>query len=154
MYVITRFFQDIILNLKQYKTHPENVKLAINYLFVAWLMHYVSIYILSQYIPLEGRFMTQMYFIGPAVFILVFSMRNWARMLCILCQALSITLYLFLLTLFAIAMNLKFGMICVVNLILFSLSTYFLARKETADYMKEEDRKLKAEIESRIKTEE
>ena len=63
-------------------------------------------------------------------------MKNWARVLCIVCNILIIFMYLFVGASFYSSGKIYFGVIALMNVALFSLATYFLMMGTSSAYYK------------------
>ena len=73
--------------------------------------------------------------IAVLVCFFVIRIKNWARVLGILANVLAISVYIFLVALF---FNHEIGLAILgaINLIFFSVCTFYLFKKETADFFK------------------
>jgi Zn-dependent protease with chaperone function len=115
------------------KMRPDTVKYGIIFLFCGWLGHYVFYFSkFSGEMPLKTTLLQLGVGIGICCF--VATLKRWARMLCLFFNIGIIALYaLYCLAYFQsnfYSLMLLTGLIAV----LFAISTYFLLKKETAQF--------------------
>jgi len=118
--------------IADFKESPQSVKSGLTVLVLAWVWHLISIH---RYF-LRGDDHWQQIVIGLLVCIFVFSIKNWGRVLCIVCNILIIALYLLLGAFYYSNGELRLGLIALFNVALFSLATYFLMLGSSAAYYK------------------
>lgn len=118
--------------IADFKESPQSVKSGLTVLVLAWVWHLISIH---RYF-LRGDDHWQQIVIGLLLCIFVFSIKNWGRVLCIVCNILIIALYLLLGAFYYSNGELRLGLIALFNVALFSLATYFLMLGSSAAYYK------------------
>ncbi len=118
--------------LADFKESPQSVKNGLTVLVLAWVWHLISIH---RYF-LRGDDHWQQIVIGLLLCIFVFSIKNWGRVLCIVCNILIIALYLLLGAFYYSNGEIRLGLIALFNVALFSLATYFLMLGRSAAYYK------------------
>ncbi|MCP4112791.1 MAG: hypothetical protein GY749_45895 [Desulfobacteraceae bacterium] len=125
----------------QFKEYPNSVKNGIIFLITGWICHYYFFYIFftRQTGEMPSKELWQQVAIGVFICYFVVKIKKWARVLCLLCNAFIIILYLCIFTLFISKIN--YVMISGANLILFSISSYYLAIKESSSFFKEYNKK-------------
>lgn len=119
--------------IEEFKAFPNSVRNAIVFLIAGWLWHYVSLY---RYFY-GGNIPFRQIVIGVSVCFFVFRIRNWARVLCIVCNILIVVMYLTVTVSFLTAGKTHYAMVAGFNVILFSLATYFLVVGESSRFFKE-----------------
>lgn len=118
--------------IADFRESPSSVKNGLTVFALAWVWHLVSIY---RYFLREGDHW-QHIVIGLLLCLFVFSIKNWGRVLCIVCNILVISLY-FLVGIFKYTNgDIRLGLIALLNVALFSLATYFLLLRSSAEYFK------------------
>jgi len=118
--------------IADYKESPPSVKNGLTVLMLAWVWHFISLY----HFFLNGQIPGNQIVIGLLVCFLVFLMKNWARVLCIVCNILIVFMYLFVGASFYGGGKIYFGVVALMNVALFSLATYFLMLGSSATYFK------------------
>lgn len=121
----------MIAFVSRFKSFPESVKSAIGFLYFSWIWLVVSWYYFRSEL-LEPRMLLS----GIALCVLVPMIKNWARVLCVLCNAfvilqISIPTYV----LFA-GDNYKMGVILGVNILFLLVTSYYLLCRQTAAFFK------------------
>jgi len=122
---------DMMEFVNKLKSFPENVKNAIVFLYFSWIWLVISWYYIRSEL-LEAR----MLICGIALCVLVPMIKNWARALCVLCNAFVILQLALPTYLFFVKGNYKLGLIWSVNIIFFLITSYYLLSKETAAFFK------------------
>jgi len=115
-----------------FKESPASVKNAFTVLVLAWAWHLISIY---RYF-LRGDDHWQHIVIGLLLCIFVFLIKNWGRVLCIVCNILIISMYLLVGAFQYSKGEVRLGLIALFNVALFSLATYFLVIGSSTAYFK------------------
>jgi len=118
--------------IADFKESPQSVKNGLTVLVLAWLWHFITLYRFF----LHGQIPGNQIVIGLLVCLFVFLMKNWARVLCIVCNILIVFMYLFVGASFYANGKIYFGVIALMNVALFSLATYFLMMGSSAAYYK------------------
>ncbi len=121
----------MIAFVSKFKSFPENVKNAIIFLYFSWIWLIISWY----YITAE-LLQTRMLISGIALCIFVPMIKNWARILCVLCNAFVIIQIAAPTYLWFDQQNYKPGFIWGVNILFFLITSYYLLNKETAAFFK------------------
>jgi hypothetical protein len=114
---------------------PKSVKNGILFLLVAWAAHFFLFYRIFQ-----SEIPTQMFYQQLAIAVMscffVTRLRNWARVLTIVGNSLIILMYLFIMTIFYTSGKVDLLLLSGLNIVLFGLSIYFLARSEASEFFK------------------
>lgn len=118
--------------IADFKESPPSVKNGLTVLVLAWIWHFISLYRFF----LNGQIPSNQIVIGLLVCVFVFLMKNWARVLCIVCNILIVFMYLFVGASFYGSGKIYFGVIALMNVALFALATYFLMLGSTSAYYK------------------
>ena len=118
--------------IEVFKGYPASVRNAIMFLCFSWLWHYVSLY---RYF-FHGDLPFNQIVIGVSICYFVFRIKNWARVLCIVCNILIIVMYLSLTFSFMTAAKTHFAAISGINVLLFSMATYYLFVGESSRFFK------------------
>lgn len=120
-----------------FQRYPQVVKVAVGSLVAGWALHLFYYYYL--FIHKTGaemaRFDYLMIGVGVAICFFVAAINKWARMLCIFFNLPIIFMYLALTLLQQASFGQRFitGSVAV----LFCLATYYLLKKETAEYFRQ-----------------
>ena len=120
----------------KFKEYPTGVKMGISFLVAGWILHYFYfIKFLMSGFPDKTIYLQLG--IGVSICYFVASINKWARALCIFFNFAIIVLYL--LIFFHYFSDNKYDLTILTGLVavLFSISTYFLAKKESSQYFKE-----------------
>ena len=125
----SHFMSDAI---EGFKESPPSVKNGFTVLVLAWAWHLVCIH---RYF-LRGDVHWQQIVMGLLVCAFVFLLKNWGRVLCIVCNILIISMYLLLGAYYYSNGEVRLGLIALLNVALFSLATYFLFTGDTAAFFK------------------
>lgn len=117
----------------QFQNYPQSVKVGIVSLVAGWAMHLTYYYV---YLTRSELVRTDYLMIGVGLGICFFvaAINKWARMLCLFFNAGIIFMYLAL----ALLLQADFGLRIFSGVVAggFCVSTYFLLKKETAEYFK------------------
>lgn len=119
--------------LEDFKTYPKSVQRGIVLLVTSWVWFYAALQFIAGFeIP------AKMFWVGGSIVLLAGSMKNWARLLCILCNIMAIIYCVFLAV--AIHFGQSEGTAFVTTLstsaILFAIPTYFLSIKSSSEFYK------------------
>jgi hypothetical protein len=121
-----------MIQLEEFKESPPSVKNGLTVQILAWIWHFISYYYFFGIRPIPQNQIA----IGIAVCVFVFSLKNWGRVLCILCNIMVGIEYL----IGGIGLyernQIYLGLIALMNVSLFSLASYFLLQKSTRDFYK------------------
>lgn len=120
----------------KFKAFPPSFQKSFFFLISAWGCHFAFIYYYFTISTgeLPSDILTQQAVIGGLILILLFIVKKWARILCILCNVLIVVLYGFVVAL--VYQNKLFIFLCIATIILFCLSTYWLVVKETGEFFR------------------
>jgi len=122
-----RIFED-------YSTYPPSVKKSIIFTVIAWGWFYITLLIMDN-VSESYAISRREVMIGVCIIVLLASMKNWARMICLLGNVMSIIyIAVFMFVLFNLKMIVTFMGIDIVLLI---LSSYYLFIKSTSDFFKQ-----------------
>ena len=125
-----------------FKIFPIQVKLGILFLLLSWICNFFFLYmfwLVAQQRGIEfsyGRILVQMVVIVVLIFFYAVRIRNWARILSLTGNIIAITLYALLSYHFFHIEDIYLGMTAVLNVIMFTACSYFLFKRETADFYK------------------
>ena len=115
-----------------FQSFPSSAKNGIILLIAAWSWLLFTIY--RYFLP--GEIPDRVLVAGIMACTLIFKVRSWARVLCILGSVLAILVHIqFAMHFFMVGDTLK-GMVAVITIALFSASTIYLAIPQTARYYK------------------
>jgi O-antigen ligase len=119
----------------KFKTYPNNVKKAIVCLTLGWIVHLIFYF---KFLPGEvlARSDVLMVAVGLLVCFFVASINPWARMLSLFGNIVILVTYLYLAML--VFQKPAFGLQVMTTsvIVLFSLATYYLLRKDTAEFFR------------------
>ena len=119
----------------KFETYPSNVKKAIVCLTLGWIVHLVFYF---KFLPGEvsARSDVLMVAVGILVCFFVASINTWARMLSLFGNIIILVTYLYLAML--VFQKPAFGLQVMTTtvIVLFALATYFLLRKDTAEFFR------------------
>jgi hypothetical protein len=118
---------------EDFKTYPPSVQKGLVLLAAGWLWFYVTVgFVAGIQIP------PRMYIVGLSVLLLAGSMKNWARLLCIMCNGMAI-LYFVVLAIDIYRSQAK-GSTLVLSLlfgaVLFALPIFFLSIHPASEFYK------------------
>jgi hypothetical protein len=133
--------------LDDFKAFPNSVRNGLLFLVIGWIWHYFSLY---RYF-FNGNIPFNQIVIGVSICYFVFRIKNWARVLCLVSNSLIILMYLSVTYSFFVMGKPHLGVVSGLNVILFSIATYFLAIGESSGFFKERSPRPteKAETESK-----
>ena len=118
--------------LAHFQSFPSSAKNGIILLIAAWGWLLFSIY----WYLLPGEIPDRVLVGGIMACTLIFKARNWARVLCILGNVLAILVHIqFAIHFLTIGISIQ-GIVCVITIALFTVSTVFLALPQTAEFYK------------------
>ena len=119
----------------KFKEYPTSVKIGISFLVAAWILHYFYFlkFLMSEF-PIKTIYLQLG--IGVSICYFVASINKWARSLCIFFNFAIIVLYLLIFYLHFSQNKYDLTFIAALIAVLFSISTYFLAGKESSQYFK------------------
>ena len=120
--------------IKEFKDFPLSVKNALLLVFISWGWCFLILY-LYLYHPPE-RIPYRQAISGVAICISVLTIKNWARMLCLLCNVMIIIQFLPVFLTHTMNDNIIPGIVIGLNLILFGISSYYMFTKTTAEFFK------------------
>lgn len=121
----------------QFQQYPQPVKIAIVSLAAGWALHLCYYYYFFIH-PTGAELARSDYLmiaIGVAICFFVAAINKWARMLCIFFNVGIILMYLAL----ALVQQSSFGLRVLSGVVagIFCLATYYLLKKETAEYFQQ-----------------
>ncbi len=120
-----------------YSTFPKSAKNGILFLLLGWVWHFLLLYMLmGSGLNIESQDWLRLSVIALLVCFFTIRVRNWARVLCILANALIISLYVLATIHFYNIGKTNFAFFSVINVVLYSFSSYFLFIRETSDFFK------------------
>lgn len=126
--------KDMLRIFDDFKTYPVSVQKGLVLLLLSWIWFYAALGVVA-----DIRIPNRMLLTGVFVLLLAGSMKNWARLLCIMCNGMA---FLFCLTyafdVYRLAGG-SFGTLPVTLLLgagLFALSAYYLLIKPSAEFYK------------------
>ena len=122
-----RIFED-------YNGYPPGVKRAIVFTVLAWVWFYVCLKMIEG-VSETYTISTRDIMIGASILVLLATMKHWARMICLLGNAMAI-----LNTIVFMVGLIKYKLIVTllgIDIVLMTLSCYYLVIKSTADFFKQ-----------------
>jgi len=119
----------------KFKEYPTSVKMGISFLIAGWILHYFYFlkFLMSEF-PIKTLYLQLG--IGVSICYFVASINKWARSLCIFFNFAIIVLYLFFSMLYINNSKYDSAFFTVLVVVLFSISTFYLTRKESSQYFK------------------
>ena len=124
----------MLRSIDEFKDYPPSVKKAVGFTAAAWVWFYLPLLLMdksSEAFVLERRFLM----IGVCMLALTASMKNWARMVCIMGNVMAALFFTFALI---VLINLKvIGLLLFVNVVLLLLSTVFLIVRPSAQFYRD-----------------
>ena len=121
----------------KFGTYPRNVQKAIGYLTLGWILHFVVYF---GFLPGEALARNDylMLVVGFVACYFVAGINNWARMLSLFG---NVIIFLNYLPLVLVLNKAGFGLqvLTTAVIVLFVLATYYLLRKDTADFFRSYD---------------
>jgi len=133
----------------KFDTYPTFIKMAIVSLTLGWLIHLVFYYKFFTGETL-ARHDYLMFTVGIAICFFVAGINKWARPLCLFFNLIIILYYLVMLYGFWYESDVDRGVVSFTVLVLFSLSTYLLLRRDTITYFKTFNQEPSAEGENQV----
>ena len=117
-------------NISQWRTMPVTVLAGIGLWAISWLLFLVYIYRLTQ----DSSWVSKL--TVALVILSIFLLRggNWARIIVLMSNAMSVLFLLFLAFTLFVSSNANGAFLVSVDLAAFCLSTYFLLNRGTADF--------------------
>ena len=112
--------------------YPKSVRQAVIFTVFSWLFFLLSLY---TYLT-PGILDTRIAICAAVAIYFVYSVRNWGRMISLMGNAMAILYALFLCAIFVMGDKPMLAVLCAVNILLFSVASYFLIIKETANFFK------------------
>jgi len=119
----------------KFKEYPTSVKMGISFLIAAWISHYFYFlkFLMSEF-PLKTLYLQLG--IGVSICYFVASINKWARSLCIFFNFAIIVLYLFFSIMYFNISKFDLAFFTILVVVFFSISTFYLTRKESSQYFK------------------
>lgn len=115
--------------IHNHRYFPPSVKTGFRFLIAGWAVFYLALYIILQNaIPLK------LLVIGPLMLLTILKVVNWARMLCLMCNAMVILYALFFMVLFKTD-PIKFTSL-LIAVILFATASYYLLVPASSQFFK------------------
>ena len=120
--------------------YPRQVKLAILFLCLAWLLHYVFyfVYLFDRAAGLQNTEYLQLG-VGAGICVIVAGIKRWARMMSIFFNVGMLGMYLFLAFVYNKMENREAAVLAALVFVLYALATVFLLNRQVADYFKQRD---------------
>ncbi len=115
----------------KFTTFPKSVQTGIILLVASWCWFYYSLY----YVFLNQEISGKLLIVGPMICFAVFRIVNWARILCLASNAMVIVWCLIFALAFYNSNWTKFGAASI-SVVLFGLTSYYLAIKESSVFFK------------------
>jgi len=119
----------------KFKEYPATVKIGVLFLVAGWGLHYFYFlkFLLSAF-PVKTLYLQLG--IGVSICYFVASINKWARLLCIFFNFAIIVLYLLIFFQYFSDNKTDLAFVTALVVVLFTISTYFLTRKESSQYFK------------------
>jgi hypothetical protein len=119
----------------EFGTYPKNVKRSIAYLTLGWIAHLLFYF---RFLPGEvsSRSDVLMVAVGIVACFFVASINTWARMLSLFGNIIILVSYLYLAMLVFQRPAFALQVMTTTVLVLFALATYYLLRKDTAEFFR------------------
>ena len=123
-------------NLKKIQTFPGSVKNGIYFMTAAWLGHWIffCVYFLKRTGEIPGTLFLRHFLLGVVICFFLIRQKAWARWLGIMGNLIILVYYI--MWVLAYQMLIAEKAIMVFIMILFSISTYQLFRKESSEFFK------------------
>lgn len=115
-----------------FKGFPASVQKGVIFLIAGWGWHFFSLY---RYLY-NGEIPLRQVAVCVAVLFLLMRITNWARWLCLLCNALIIVTYASIAITFFANARIGLGLVAAINVSLFSLATYYFMCQEAVTFFK------------------
>jgi len=125
----------MINTIIKFKEYPAYVKMGILFLVAGWIFHYFYFikFLMSEF-PLKTLYLQ--IGIGVSICYFVAGINKWARALCIFFNLGIIVLYLLFFILYFNISKYDLAFFTALVALLFSISTFYLTRKESSQYFK------------------
>lgn len=128
------------IKIEELKEAPTSVKRGIILLFAGWAFFWFTVYFYYA-----KEFFNRFFIGGLLVLFCILLVKNWARMLAILSNAMVVVCCAFFGALFYEGGYYPVALISAVNVVLFALSAYFLFIKSSGDFFKKHSPKASPE---------
>lgn len=131
--------------LNKIKTYPKSVKTGIYFMIAAWVGHWIFFcaYFLTRTGKIPGDLLLRHFILGGVICFFLIRQKAWARWLGIMGNLIVLVYYIMWMLAYQMLIVEKATMGFI--MILFSISTYQLFRKESSEFFKveREDQTLK-----------
>ncbi len=129
--------------ITKFREFPNSVKNGILFLVTAWLFSYFFLYKLYAAFPgkFPEKFIYQQAAMGLFMTYFTVKIKNWGRVLCILCNIMISLLYILLSAHFFSVGYKNLSVLLSMDVGLFAMATYYLLVKETSDFFKAHNKK-------------
>ena len=114
-----------------YRDFPKSVKTGFSFLIAGWVWLYLALYAIF----LQGDISFKILIIGPLMCLAILKGVNWARMLCLLCNAMVIVWSLVFMAAFFNSNSFKF-LSALITVILFAAASYYLLVRSSNRFFK------------------
>jgi hypothetical protein len=122
----------MLTSLQQFSTLPAGVRKGIGFLFAGWAVFYV---LLFQVMGGES-FPIRVKLVGVACCLCILTLKNWARVICLLGNLMIFLQFGFVFVGFAMAGKPMLAAVTGAMLVFFVLATVFLLKRESALFFK------------------
>ncbi len=119
--------------IMNFKTFPESVKMAFISLFSGWILFYLFYYL---YLSDQALFTRRELIVGVLCCLCLLTFKNWGRMLCILCNAMIIIQFSLPVLGFMMSGKWQPGLMLGAMVGMLTVCTFFLFKKESAQFFK------------------
>ncbi len=133
-------------SISEFKTFPDSVKYGILFMLGGWIWFYIAMYTTLMKGNVSPR-----YLIGIAVCVVVLRINNIGRVLCLLAQVMIMFQMVMPTIVYFQAGNAFHGAMSGLIVVLFGASSYFLFVKESADFFKARQKKIKGAADRKSK---
>ncbi|MFH1154809.1 MAG: hypothetical protein V1793_13425 [Pseudomonadota bacterium] len=119
-------------NLKEFSTFPGSVKKGIGFLMAGWVLFYVFIFycIDGQTLPIRVKV------VGILCVLCILTLKNWARVICLLCHIMVFLQFGFVFVGFFAAGKTQLAGITGAMLLMFGISSFYLLKKDAVAFFK------------------
>jgi|GEM_PF-725668 len=121
--------------LEDFKTYPSSVRYGLFYLVLGWAAHFYTLYQLFGG-DLPRRRLYEQAVIAASMLVFVGMAKNWARILCLLANALIMLIHAFIIALCIKSGLHEIALSAFAALVLFAMSTWYLAIGESSEFFK------------------
>ncbi len=113
--------------MSDFRSLPGSLKISIIFLYIGWVWFFVTLY------NILGELPARVFIAGVSACILAITVYKWGRILCLMCNTIVVLLSLCFAVYF---WNVDFMKVIVfgLNIGLFSITTYYLAIKESSEF--------------------